>query len=162
MVVLDTQRLGGVGVIDDDVGVGPGGDNAFARIQPEEASRGCSRHLDPPLDRNVLIDRALKKQIHAVLHSGHAIGDLGEIADTELLLLLEAEGTVVGGHHRKVVHSQTAPQLGLMLLVTKRSGADEVGALEAIEPRTGKVVDRAIQILRAGLGENVLAFITRA
>ena len=91
-----------------------------------------------------------------MLDAGHAVRDLREVADAALLLLLEAEGAVVGRHDREVVLTKAAPQLGLMLLVPQRRGADEVGTLEAAQPGAGEVVDGAVEVLRARLGEHVL------
>jgi hypothetical protein len=41
----------------------------------------------------------LVQQVHPVLDTGDAVGDLGEVAAAELFLLVETERAVVGGHH---------------------------------------------------------------
>ena len=88
-----------------------------------------------------------------MLHAGKSVGDLREVAPAEFLLLLEAERTVVGRHHREVVGAQPAPQRSGVVRRPQRRGGDELGALEA---RPGQVVERQVEVLRAGFCEDVL------
>ena len=85
---------------------------------------------------------------------GIPLGILEKSPRPELLLLLEAERAVVGRHDRQVVGAQPAPQGGGVVRGPQRRRADELGALEV---RPGQVVERQVEVLRAGLGEDVLA-----
>ena len=61
--------------------------------------------LDPALERDLAVHDALVQQVHAVLDRADAVRDLREVADAELLLLLEAERAVVGRHDLEVVRA---------------------------------------------------------
>ncbi len=79
-----------------------------------------------------------------------------------LLLVLEAERAVVGGDDRQVVGAQPAPQVARVRLVlaAQRRRAHPLGALEVVpvrSPRAELVLERQVQVLRAGLGEHVRA-----
>ena len=91
-----------------------------------------------------------------MLDARQPVGDLGEVAEAQLLLPLEAERAVVGGHHREVVGAQPPPQRGLVLLGAQRRRADVLGALE-VRPR--EVVGGQEEVLRARLGERVVALV---
>ena len=84
------------GIPDDDVGVAAGCDDALLRVHPEHARRRGAARLDPPLERQLAGDDALVDQLHAVLDAADPVGDRGEVADAELLLVLHAERAVVG------------------------------------------------------------------
>ena len=58
----------------------------------------------------------------SVLDPGHAVGDLGEVPDAQLLLLLEAERAVVGRDDAQVVGAQPAPEVGLVGLAGRSGG----------------------------------------
>ena len=88
----------------------PGGDHALARVQAEHPGRRGRRDLHPAGQRQLARRHALVQQVHPVLDAGHPVGDLGEVAPAEFLLVLEAERAVVGGHHRQVVGAQAPPQ----------------------------------------------------
>ena len=148
------QRLRAARVVDDDVRVRAGRDDALARVQPEHPGRRGGGHLHPAGQRQLPGRHALVQQVHPVLHAGHPVGDLGEVAAAEFLLLLEAERAVVGGHHGQVVGAQPAPQRALVLPRPQRRRGHVLGALEV---RPGQVVQGQVQVLRAGLGEHVLA-----
>ena len=125
-----------VRVVDDDVGVGPGGDDALAGVEAEHPGRRGRARLDPALQRELAVDDALVDQVHPVLDPADAVGDLGEVAEAELLLVLEAEGAVVGGHDGEVVGAQARATGRLVVLVlgAQRRRADPLGALEAGAP----------------------------
>src|SRR5271170_882102 len=79
------------------------------------------------------------QQVHPVLDAGDPVGDLGEVAPAELLLLLEAERAVVRRHDGQVIGAQAAPQGGGMIPGPQRRRGDELGPLEV---RSGQVVER--------------------
>ena len=108
-------------------------------------------------ERQLAVDDALVEQVHPVLDAADAVGDLGEVADAQLLLLLHAERAVVGGHDRQVVRAQPLPQVALVRLVlaAQRRRAHPLRALEA--RRAELVFERQVEVLRAGLGEHVAA-----
>ena len=112
-------------VVDDDVGVGAGRDDALAGVEAEHPGRGRRATLDPALDGDLAVDDALVEQVHAVLDTADPVGDLGEVADAELLLLLHAERAVVGADHLQVVRAQVPPQLVLVALARERSGVEQ-------------------------------------
>ena len=59
---------------------------------------------------------ALEEQVHPVLDRADPVGDLGEVADPHLLLVLHAERAVVGGDGGDVAGADVVPQLVLMPL----------------------------------------------
>jgi len=127
--------------------------------QPEHARRRGGARLDPTLEREFASDDALVQQLHAVLDAADAVGDRREIAKAQFFLVLHAERAVVGGDHRQLVHSQSLPEVAMVMLVlrSQRRGAHP---LRALEPRLGEMVlDRQVQVLRACLGEYVLALV---
>ena len=111
----------------------------------------------PSARGQLAVDDALVDEVHPVLDPGHAVGDGPEVVDAELLLVLEAEGAVVGGHDREVVRAQAVPEVGVVVLVlgAQRRRAHPLGALEA--GRAELVLEGQVQVLRAGLGEHVAA-----
>src|SRR6266540_3874889 len=83
---------------------------------------------------------------NTTMSASEPVGDLGEVADPDLLLVLEMEGAVVGGDELEVVGAQAVPELRLVRLGAQRRRADVFGALEA---RPGEVVHGQEQVLRA-------------
>src|SRR5436190_2157866 len=57
---------------------------------------------------------ALVDQFHAMLDAADPVGDGGEVADSELLLVFHAERAVIGRHDRQLVHAQALPQITLV------------------------------------------------
>ena len=146
----------GVRVVDHDVGVGARRDRALARVEPEHPRRRGAGDLDPAPPGDVALQHAGVQQVHPVLDARQPVRDLGEVAQAQLLLPLEAERAVVGGDHREVVGAQPPPQRGLVLLGAQRRRADVLGALEA---RPREVVGGQEEVLRARLGERVVALV---
>src|SRR3954451_8002436 len=156
VLLVDADRGVPGRVPHEDVGVETGRDLAF-RLEAEQSGRGGGARLDPTLERDLAVHHALVQQLHAMLDAADAVGDLGEVADADLLLLLEAERAVVGGHHRQLVQAQTLPQVAGVRLVL---GAQRRRAhpLRPLEPGLGELVlDRQVEVLRARLPEDVLA-----
>ena len=92
-----------------------------------------------------------------MLDPADPVGNLGEVADPELLLLLEAKGTVIGADDREIAGAQIAPQFVLVSLDggTQWGGTDP---LRTLEPGLGEVLlQRQIEVLRARLAEDVPA-----
>ncbi len=156
MVRVRGQHVPQRGVVDHDVGVRAGGDRPLARVEAEHPRRGGRVHLDPPRERQFAVDHALVQQVHPVLDPRHPVRDLGEVAAAHLLLLLETERAVVGGHDAQVVGAQPAPQVRPVLLRPYRWRAD---VLRPLEVRQVQVVLGQVQVLGAGLGEDVPAVV---
>ena len=93
-----------------------------------------------------------------MLDARNAVGDLGEVAEAELLLLLEAERAVVGRDDAEVVGAKPPPQVGVVRARAQRRRADELRALETLAREVGLGEK---QVLRAGLGEDVLSAVAR-
>ena len=92
-----------------------------------------------------------------MLDAADAVGDLREVPDAELLLVLHAERAVVGRDDLRLVGPQRPPQLVLVPLLAgpQRRRAHPLGALE---PRCAELfLEREVQVLRAGLPEDVEA-----
>ena len=74
--VLPTpMRRVAVRVVDDDVGVGAGLDDALRAVEPEHARRRRGGDLDPALEGDLAGDDALVEQVHPVLDRADAVGD---------------------------------------------------------------------------------------
>src|SRR5690606_26800874 len=118
------------GIVDDEVGVGPHGDGARARVEAEELGGVRRRHLDEALDAQGAAAHAVcVEQVHAVLGRRHAVGDARE----RLLahgLLLDVEGRVVGADGVYQPAAQPTPQRPLIVLRAQRRAHHVLGALE--------------------------------
>ena len=169
VLVVDADLGLGVGIPHDDVGVATGGDDALLRIHAEHTGRGGAAGLDPALEREFAGDHALIDEFHTVLHTADAVGDLGEVTQTEFFLILEAERTVIGGDHREFVHAQALPEIALvavahladvMRIVITRAHGCTAHPLRAFEAGLAEgLLEREPQILRAGLGEHVASVV---
>ena len=137
----------------------PGAMTPFCRVHAEHPRRRGAARLDPALEADLAGDDALVDQLHAVLDAADAVGDLGEVAEAELLLVLEAERAVVGAT-RRPARSSAGPSTGRpggggRAWCADGVRADPLGALEAGLARG--VLERQVEVLRAGLGEHVAA-----
>ena len=65
-------------VVDDEVGVEAGSDDALAGAQPEDLGRGRRGHLDPALAAVAALDDALEHEVDALLDPRQPVGDLAE------------------------------------------------------------------------------------
>ncbi len=112
-VVLGLVADGGVRVRvpHEHVGVGAWRDRALLRVHPEHPRRRRGAGLDPALERQLALHHALVDQLHPVLDAAHAVRDLGEVAQAELLLVLHAERAMVGGD-RPPARSCAGPSTG--------------------------------------------------
>ncbi len=97
------------------------------------------------------------EQVDPVLDARQAVGDLAEVAPAHLLLALEVERAVVGGHDLEVVLDQALPELVPVVLGAQGRRAHVLGALEPV----AHVVEREEQVLRARLGEGGRAPVAR-
>src|SRR6266699_1531258 len=157
------QRPARCRVEDDDVGVSAGREGALARVQPEHPGRRRGGQLDEPHRADpAAFDAAVPEQRVPVFDGGQPVRDGGEVVLAEDLLVLVVERAVVGGDQLEIIGDQAVPEVGLMVGGPERRRADELGALEA---RPGQVVERQVQVLRAGLrvdrGAVVAAFADR-
>ncbi len=84
---------------------------------------------------------------------GQAVGDLAEIAASELLLAVEVERAVVGRDQLEVVVDEPRPQVVPVVLGPERRRTDELGAVEPV----AEVVERQEEVLRTRLGEDLAA-----
>ena len=152
-------------VVDDDVGVGAGLDDALPPVQAEHARRRGARELHPALERDLAGHDALVHEVHAVLDRADAVRDLPEVAEAELLLVLHAERAVVGRDHLQVVRAQGLPHRVLVALGTRRERrrAHPLGPLERapLALRAELVFERQVEVLRARLAVDVLALVAR-
>src|SRR3990172_5874605 len=138
--VVDVHVVGGcadrapaVRVVDDDVGIGADRDRALPRVHPEELGRRRRGDLDPSFPADPAgYNAAVVEEVHPILDPGQAVGDLAEVAHTEVLLAVEVERTVVGRNDRQIVLHESAPELVRVIGRTERRRADVLGALEAV------------------------------
>src|SRR5438046_7915617 len=121
-----------IGIEEDQVGVRADGDGAFARVK---AKKFCGRggdELNKTIWRKMLaVDAASVDKAEAVLNAGAAIGNLGEVVFAKFLLLLEAEGAVVGGDDLQRVFRQALPEFFLMPFFAERRREDVLRAFKA-------------------------------
>src|SRR3954447_14825907 len=92
-----------------------------------------------------------------MLHTGRAVGNLGEVIATQFLLLLHTEGTMVRRDHLQIVHLQTFPQLSLVRFVTQGRSHYVLRAFKVITV----VIDRKEQVLRTRFSERRYSAIAR-
>ena len=71
---------------------------ALLLVMPKMWAGAVQESLDELLRCDAaLIDAEVPEDLQAVLDAGAAVGDLGEVIPAEFLLVVEAEGAVVGG-----------------------------------------------------------------
>ena len=158
MVGLGADRVLGRRVVDHQVGIGAHGHHALARVQPEHPGRGGGDHLYPALAGEPAgQDATVVKEIDPILHARQPVRDLPEVAPPELLLAVEIEGAMVGGHDLEIVLDQAVPQVHLVIGRAQRRRAHELGPVEAV----AHVVERQEQVLRAGFREHPAAPVAR-
>ena len=141
----------------------PGSEGALLGVHAEHARRGRGSTSRPSAsDTQLAVDHALVDEIHPVLDAAHAVRDLGEVAEPQLLLVLHAERAMVGGHDRQLVHAQTFPKVGMvMTFVVLRPDRGRAHELGALEPWPGEMIlERHIEVLRAGLGKDVRTLVS--
>jgi hypothetical protein len=113
--------------------------------------------LDPALQRQLPVDDALVDEVDAVLDAADAVGDLREVAQPSSFWSLKQNGqwsveTTARSLVRRPRHRFVVVRL---VLAAQRRRADPLGALEP--GRAELVLQRQVQVLRAGLGEHVAA-----
>ena len=147
-------------VIDHHVGIGSRGDHSLAGVHPEHAGRRGGTHLHPPLQADAPVDHTLIHEVEPVFDTADSVGDLGEVGDSEFLLVHHAERAVVGGDTGHIAGPDELPQLVLMTLGAgaQRGRTHPLRALEASGAEL--FLQREIQVLRACLGEHVGALAT--
>src|ERR1700675_614753 len=88
-----------VGVEDDEVGVRADSDCAFPRIQAEKLCRRGRDDFDKAIcAKTFSVNSAGVDEAEAVLDTGPAVGNFREIILAQFLLLLKAEGAMIGGN----------------------------------------------------------------
>ena len=138
-----------VRVPEDQVGVGADGNRPLAGIEAKQLGRSRGDQLDEAIRGEAPgVDAARIDQAQAVLDAGAAVGDLGKVVLAHLLLVLVAEGAVVGGDHLQAVLGQTGPEFFLVPLFPKRRREDVLGSFEAGDV---EVLDGEEEILGTGL-----------
>ena len=147
-----------LGVEDDDVGVEARRDRALLveAEDPRRAPRAVAHEVD---DRHVpCAHGAVVEQRQPVLDRRQPVRDLREVAEPELLLLLEVERAVVGRDALQRALAQRLVEHLLVVRLAQRRRADVLGALEA---RPVEVVDGQVEVLDAGLAEDRQAAVAR-
>ncbi len=90
------------------------------------------------------------QQVQAILDARQAIRNLAEVAPAELLLAMEVERAVIGGHQLQIVLEQATPQVVPVVLRTEWRRANELGALESV----AQVIKGKEEVLRARFGKD--------
>ena len=148
-----------VGVEDHQVGVAAHGDGALARVEAEELGRGGGAHLDEAVEGEPPLSHPLaEEEGDARLYPRRAVGYLGEIVPSPLLLLGEGPGAVVGGHGLQAPLGQGPPEVLPVSPVPQGRGEDELGPLEA---GSVVVVLGEEEVVGGDLGENALSPLPR-
>src|SRR5262249_27107075 len=106
------------GIEDHNVRVGSHRNRAFLWKQSKDLG-SCSRgQLDKAVQADSLLnDTTIVDQAHTVFDTRPAIRNFAEVIAAELLLFLEAERTVIGRDHLKVISAKPLPQLLLVRFV---------------------------------------------
>src|SRR5579875_2316062 len=94
VVCLDADPGAAFWIVNDYIRVTSRSDHPFAGVQPEHPGGCRGAQLHPPRQTDVTVDHPLVDEVHPMLDSPDTVGNLREVSDTELLLFLEAEGTV--------------------------------------------------------------------
>src|SRR5271165_756938 len=139
-----------LGVENHQVGVAAYSDRSLARIKAEEFCWGRRNQLDEPVGAEAPAGNASGvNQAHAMLYARTSVGNFREVVAAHFFLFFEAERTMIGGDHLQVVALKAVPEPFLMPLLAQRRCEN---VLRSLETRRVKVLERKIQILRAGLG----------
>src|SRR3984885_9972061 len=155
--LADADRRMTVRVVDDDVRICTGADDALLAVHAEHPGRGRAADVHPALQRDAPVGHALVQQVHPVLDAAYPVGNLGEVADAHVLLVLHAERAVVRGHRGDIAGTDVLPEF---VLVPLGAGAQRRRAhpLRPLDPGRAEVLlQREVEVLGAGLTEHVLA-----
>src|SRR5260370_2482787 len=116
-----TDRVLPLRVEDYQVGIAADRHRPFLRIKPEDPRRRGRDQLDKAVHAEAAFGYAAGiNKAHPVLDAGAAIGDLGEVIFAKFFLLLEAERTVIGGDHLKMILFQSSPWFCLVPLLAQQ------------------------------------------
>ncbi len=156
-----------VRVVDDDVGIRSGLDDALLAVHAEHAGRGRAGQLDPALEGQLTGDDALVHEVHAVLDRADAVRDLAEVARCRA----PSDPSCRTGSGR------WRPSAGRWCAgpATCGPGGPRPGSAAASSTPTSRprscptrvaagaelVFEREVEVLRAGLAEHVLTLVAR-
>src|SRR6266404_4633601 len=85
-----------LGIEDDQVGITAHRDRAFTGIEAEEFGRSGGDQFDEAIYAEASLRHSARvHQAHAMLDARAAVGNLGEVADSHLLLFLETKRTMI-------------------------------------------------------------------
>src|SRR3984885_3650054 len=156
MGLADADRRMAVRAVDPDVRVRAGADDPLLAVHAEHPGRGRAADVPPALQRDAPVGHALVQQVYPVLDAAYPVGDLGEVADAHVLLVLHAERAVVRGHRGDIAGADVLPELVLVPVgaSAQRRRAHPLGPLTP--GRTQVLLQREIEVLGAGLAEDVL------
>ena len=114
---LGADRVLALGIEDNQVGVAAHRNGSLAGVEAKEfGGCGCDQFNKAIHAEATLPNPARIYEAHAMFDPGTAIGDLSEVTDTQLFLLLEAKRAMIGRDHLQVVVFQPLPQLLLVPL----------------------------------------------
>src|SRR5919204_3184077 len=100
-----------VGIEYDEVGIAAHSNCALLRIKAEEFGRcGSDKFYEPIHAKATLRHATRKNQAHSMLDPGAAVGNLGEVADAEFLLIFKTEWTMIGRDDLQVIVLQSLPE----------------------------------------------------
>src|SRR6266481_3057145 len=98
VVGLGADGVLAVGVKDHKIGVTANSHGAFLRVETEDPGRSRGYQLDKAVHAEASFAHAARiDQAHAVLDSGAAVGNFGEVVFAHFFLFFEAERAMVGG-----------------------------------------------------------------
>ncbi len=90
----------GLRIPEHNVRVRSGSNRALLRIHSKYPRRRRGRNLDKSLQRDLsCIHSKVIQQLHSILNSGAAVGNLAEVVFTKLLLVGKTERAMVGRNH---------------------------------------------------------------
>src|SRR5262245_24051664 len=109
-MILGADRLFTVRIEDHNIGIGSYGYCAFLRKESKDLGSSGGSKLDESIQADTFLNHtAIVNQAHPVLDAGTTIRNLAEVIPAQFFLFLEAERTVVGGNHLKVIATKPFP-----------------------------------------------------
>ena len=139
-----------LGIENHQIGVAADGDRSFARIEAEQLRRSGRNQFHKTVHTESSAGHAAGvDQAHAMLYARAAVRNFREIVAAHFFLFFETKRAMIGGDNLQVIVLEAVPEFLLMPFFAQRRSEN---IFRSFEPGCIKVLERKIQILRAGLG----------
>jgi hypothetical protein len=123
-----------VRVVEDEVGIRSELNGAFAGVEAEDfCGLGASDINELIEGEAALFDAVSEEDVEAVFEGGDAIGNFGEVVESDIFLAFEVEGSVIGSNGADEALAEGIPEDLLVFFVAQWGRHDVFSAFEVGE-----------------------------